>query len=313
MFPSAAVGTMNFGKRTPEPEAKRIVKRALERGLVWFDTANVYESGESEKILGRALRELDPGERAKVIVASKVGLARAERKPEGLGRSAVLAACDASLARLAVDALDLYYLHAPDRATPIEETLGAVEELLAQGKIRAWGISNYASWEVLEMNLVADQLGMARPVIAQQIYNVLVRQLEIEWFKFTAKHPIHTTVYNALAGGLLAREHVTESIPAGSRFDKNTMYQRRYWSDAMFALTKALRSIANDEGLSLAELAYAWLKERPGVDSVLVGPATVAQLDAACEGLGKTLTKDANERIAEAHQAFTGTDASYAR
>ncbi|MDB4994175.1 MAG: L-fuco-beta-pyranose dehydrogenase [Myxococcaceae bacterium] len=313
MLPSVAVGTMNFGKRTAEPEAKLIVKRALERGLTWFDTANVYENGESEKILGRALREVPPAERAKVIVASKVGLGRVGRNAEGLARATVLAACDASLARLGTDALDLYYLHAPDRATPIEETLGALKELLAAGKIRAWGISNYASWEVLEMNLAADQLGMARPVIAQQIYNMLVRQLEIEWFKFTAKHPIHTTVYNALAGGLLAREHVQESIPAGSRFDKNTMYQRRYWSDAMFAFTKSLRAIADDEKLSLASLAYAWLKGRPGVGSVLVGPASVAQLDAACDGLATTLSAEANRRIDEAHQAFTGTDASYAR
>jgi aryl-alcohol dehydrogenase-like predicted oxidoreductase len=313
MLPSVAVGTMNFGKRTAEPEAKLIVKRAFDRGLTWFDTANVYENGESEKILGRALREIPPADRAKAIVASKVGLARVGRNAEGLAKSTVLAACDASLARLGLDALDLYYLHAPDRATPIEETLGALKELLAAGKIRAWGISNYASWEVLEMNLVADQLGMARPVIAQQIYNVLVRQLEIEWFKFTRKHPIHTTVYNALAGGLLAREHVKETIPAGSRFDKNAMYQRRYWSDAMFAFTKSLRAIADDEKLSLAALAYAWLKGRPGVDSVLVGPASVAQLDAACDGLATTLSAEANKRIDEAHQAFTGTDASYAR
>jgi aryl-alcohol dehydrogenase-like predicted oxidoreductase len=313
MLPSVAVGTMNFGKRAPEPEAKKIVKRAFERGLVWFDTANAYENGESEKILGRALKEVDGATRATAIVASKVGLARPDRRAEGLAKSTVLAACDASLSRLGVDALDRDYLHAPDRATPIQETLSAVAELLDKGKIRAWGISNYASWEVLEMNLVADAMTMPRPVIAQQIYNLLVRQLEIEWFKFTAKHPIHTTVYNALAGGLLAREHVLETIPAGSRFDKNTMYQRRYWSDAMFAFTKALRAIAEDEGVSLAELAYAWLSDRPGVDSVLVGPATVAQLDAACDGLAKKLGDRAKQRIDEAHQAFTGTDVTYAR
>jgi len=306
--PLVALGTMNFGRRTPEREAHAIIARAIERGVTLFDTANVYESGLSEQILGRALG----GRRRDVVIASKVGLGRPGGKVEGLGRAAVLSACEGSLARLGTDIIDIYYLHAPDYATPIEETLDAVKTLLDRGSIRAFGVSNYASWQILEIVHLCDAAKMPRPVIAQQMYNLLITQLDVEYFKFARKHPIHTTAYNALAGGLLARPHAFESIPEGSRFDKNAMYQRRYWSAHFFAFTKALREIAEGEGMDLAALAYAWLADRP-IDSVLVGPADVAQLDVAIDALGRRLSPESTGRIASLQRAFAGTDATYAR
>ncbi len=308
-LPVLAVGAMNFGKRTPEPESERIVARALERGIVFFDTANVYNQGESERILGRALGK----KRERCFVATKVGLWGFPKSPEGLGRGVLAKAVDDSLLRLGTDYVDLYYLHAPDPRTPIEETLDAIKGLLDSGKVRAWGVSNYASWQLLEINHLADARGMARPVVSQLLYNVLIRQLEVEYFSFVRRYPIHTTVYNPLAGGLLAGKHTQSEIPKGSRFEDNRMYQRRYWSERFFDQVGALGEIAKAEGMSLVDLSYAWLAGRPGVDSILVGPASVAHLDAAIDACQKKLSPEALARIDEIHYAASGTDARYAR
>ena len=303
------VGAMNFGKRTPEPEARRIVERALERGVTAFDTANAYNGGESERILGRALGK----RRGDCWVATKVGFGRTSGKPEGLSKARVLGAIDESLERLAMEYVDVYYLHVPDSQTPIEETLEAMARVLESKKARAWGVSNYASWQILEMFGIADRAGMPRPVIAQQIYNVLIRQLDVEYFKFTARHPIHTTVYNPLAGGLLSGKHQKGAPARGSRFDDNALYQRRYWTDAFFAAVDELRGVAEAAGMSLVDLAYAWLARRPGVDSILVGPGSVAHLDAAIEARERVLDAGTLAAIDGVHRALAGTDATYAR
>ena len=309
-FPRLAVGCMNFGKRTTPEESARVVARALERGVAWFDTANVYNEGQSETILGRALG----ADRARVAVATKVGLARAGGKPEGLRPERVLRAIDESLARLGTGHVDLYYLHAPDHATPIGETLDAVAEVVKSGKARAWGMSNFASWQVLDAMNLADARGMPRPAVAQQIYNAMIRQLDVEWFAFAKAHPIHTTIYNPLAGGLLTGKHAREESPAaGSRFDANRMYQRRYWSDRMFDFASAFGEIAKGEGLSPVDLAYGWVAGRGGVDSILLGPASVEQLDAGIDGCARPLSPEARKKVDELHRSFQGTDANYAR
>ncbi len=258
-------GTMNFGKRTPEDEAHRIVARALERGVTLFDTANAY--GDSELILGRALR----GRRG-ARIASKVGSRPAGGAREGLKTDVVLRACDESLQRLGVDRIDLYYLHWPDMRTPLEG-----------------------------------------PTTAQQIYNLLVRQLDVEYWAFARQHPIHTTVYNPLAGGLLAGRALRTEPPKGSRFDGNKMYQRRYLSDRFFELVEAYSGLGREAGLTPVQLAYGWLAARPGVDSVLLGPADVSQLDSGIDACAKPLAADLCVRIDDIQRAFSGTDATYAR
>ncbi len=308
--PLVAVGTMNFGKRTPRDEAHRIVARAFDAlGMPLFDTANVYEKGESEKILGAAVK----GRRDACLLASKVGLDRVGNRAEGLAPETVTRACEASLTRLGTDYLDVYYLHAPDHATPIEATLEAVKELLDAQKIRAFGVSNYASWQILEIFGLCDRAGMPRPILAQQIYNLLIRQLDLEYMRFAKKYALHTTTYNALAGGLLARDHVKSEVPKGSRFDGNGMYMRRYWSDHFFAFVGELKVLAAEAGLPLASFAYAWLAGAPGVDSILLGPGDVAQLDVALSAIAVPLDPAVRRRVDELHRAFTGTDTGYAR
>jgi aryl-alcohol dehydrogenase-like predicted oxidoreductase len=308
-FPKLAVGTMNFGKRTDAAESDRIVKRALERGVTWFDTANVYVDGTSEKILGKALSK----DRDRAIVATKVGFLRVDGKPEGLRPERVLRAIDESLERLAMPFVDLYYLHVPDRATPIEETLSAMHEIVRAGKAKAWGVSNFASWQILEMNQICEARGMPKPAVAQQMYNPMIRQLDVEYFAFAKKHPIHTTIYNPLAGGLLAGKHSRGEPPKGSRFDGNALYKKRYWTDRMFDFVDALADIAKDEGVSLVDLAYAWVSARNGVDSVILGPGTVAHLDAGIDGCAKSLSEGARAKVDDLYRAFQGTDATYAR
>lgn len=303
---SLALGTMNFGGRTPRDEALRIVARAVDAGVDLLDTANVYTDGASERIVGEAARGTS------VRVATKVGLARVGRRPEGLGAATIRAACDASLARLGRDTIDLYYLHAPDPDTPHEETLGALASLLQAGKIRAWGVSNFASWQILELVQAAPAFGLPAPAVAQQLYNALVRQLDVEYFAFARRHPIHTTVYNPLAGGLLTgRYRAGDPPPKGSRFEKNALYRGRYFRPALLRATDALTAVSADEGLSLVELAYGFVLGHPDVGSVLVGPGTVAHLDAALGA--RPLSPEVRARVDAVYLDLVGTDARYAR
>lgn len=301
---------MNFGGRTPKDEALRIIQRAFDRGASFFDTANLYNDGQSEQILGEALR----GRREQATIATKVGLWRQHGKPEGLSPQTIRAALDESLQRLQTDYVDLYYLHAPDPLTPIEQTLDALQGAFEAKKIRAFGVSNFSAWRICELNALCDARKLPRPTHSQVLYNLLVRQLDLEYFAFARHHPLHTTVYNPLAGGLLGRASLPgDPIPKGSRFEKSKLYRQRYWSAALLELTAQYQAVAKDAGLSLVQLAYAWLLQRDGVDSVLSGPASVAQLDAALDAASLSLSKEVVARVDDLHAAFVGTDVSYAR
>lgn len=308
------LGAMNFGRRTDEPTSKRILARALERGVTLIDTANAYVDGTSERIVGEAVA----ARREEVVLATKCGFGRVDGKPEGLSRERLLAAIEESRRRLRTDVVDIYYLHVPDHSTPIQETLDTIADLLDAQKIRAWGVSNYAAWQVLEMRHLAEKELAARalppPVIGQQLYNVLLRQLDIEWFPFARRYGMHTTVYNPLAGGLLSGKHQRDgSTQRGSRFDKNRLYQGRYYTDAMFDRVDDVAAIAKEEGMSLVELSYAWLARASGVDSILVGPATVEQLDAGLDACTRALSAEARKRLDALYRGWMGTDTTYVR
>jgi aryl-alcohol dehydrogenase-like predicted oxidoreductase len=298
------LGTMNFGKRTSVRDAHAILERAVDRGITCLDTANAYVDGESERIVGRFIEK----DRARVRVATKVGV----WKREGLSPARILVAIDESLERLRTDHVDVYYLHVPDRKTPIDETLGAMKEVLASKKALAWGVSNYASWQILEMCTVADRLDMPRPVIAQQLMNLVHRELEIEYLAFRRAYPIHLTIYNPLAGGLLTHRHV-DTFESGSRLKDNPLYARRYATDAMRARVMDLRSLAERAGLSLVEMAYAYLANKREVDSILVGPGSVAHLDQAIDAVLKELAPELAREIDGLEAVWTGTDTHYPR
>lgn len=310
------LGTMNFGRRTDEAESKRILSRALDLGIRHIDTANAYSDGASERIVGEALRQ----KRDSVVLATKCGFGRIDGKLEGLGRKRIEAAIDESRRRLGTEWVDIYYLHVPDPATPIEETLDAIADLLDRKKIGAWGVSNYAAWQILEMmNLTHGEgalakRGLQRPAIAQQLYNVLFRQLDVEYIPFARRYKLHTTVYNPLAGGLLTGRHSRDgSTQKGSRFDKNKLYQGRYFSDVMFDRVGQLADLAKTEGLSLLELSYAWLAGRAGVDSILLGPASVTQLEQGVSACQIVLSPELRGAVDALERTWMGTDTNYVR
>jgi len=310
-LPFLAVGTMMFGKRADEGESLRICDAALERGLNFFDTADAYQSGRSEQILGKALR----GRRDRAVVATKVGFGLgADGKEEGLSRAAILRAIDRSLANLAMDCVDIYYFHRPDHVVPIEESLAAMAELARAGKVRHWGLSNFGAWRSLEVLHLCEANGWPKPVISQMIYNPLIWQLEIEYVSFAKKHGIYLTAYNPLAGGLLTGKYATLADRAkGGRFIGNPRYEARYWSERMFQGMLRLKAIADEEKMSLTHLALNWIAQRGQVDNVLLGPSNTEQLlDCIAAGADKISDKGM-EKLDAFLLAFEGTDTAYAR
>jgi aryl-alcohol dehydrogenase-like predicted oxidoreductase len=279
------MGSMTFGGQVPEDEAVRIVDRCLDHGINFFDTANIYNLGRSESVLGKALR----GRRHKIILATKVrGKMGEEPDDVGLSRSAVRKAIDGSLKRLATDYVDLYYLHQPDANARIEETLAVMDELVQEGKVRFPATSNYASWQILDMLWKSENRGFLPPTISQPMYNVVARAIEQEYLPFCKEFGIAVVPYNPLAGGLLSGKHSPGQPPApGTRFEKNELYQGRYWHAEFFEAVTELSKIAQSAGMSLIALAFRWLLSQSMVDSVILGASSLPQLEEnlkACEG-----------------------------
>src|SRR5579863_3644388 len=283
--PRACFGTMTFGSQADEAASIRMIDHCLESGVNFIDTANVYNKGLSETMVGKALK----GRRNKVILASKVrGIMGDGADQSGLSKRAMLRAIDESLQRLQTDYLDLYYLHQPDYATPVEETLETMDELVRAGKVRYPAVSNYSAWQVAEIHCIAGKKGYRPPFVSQPMYNLLARGIEDEYLPFCKRFGVAVVPYNPLAGGLLAGKHSREAKPlAGSRFDNNALYLGRYWHADYFDAVEELKAIAREAGRTLVELALRWLLARPEVDSVILGasrPEQLAENLKACEG-----------------------------
>ncbi len=276
-------GTMTFGKPVDDATARNMVSRCMDAGINFFDTANMYQTGVAESYLGNALK----GRRDKVILASKVhGSMGPAPDQHGLSRAAIRRAVEESLRRLQTDYLDVYYLHQPDYAVPIEETLATMDKLVRAGKVRWVATSNYASWQVCEMLNLADRRGYKPAPIAQQMYNLIARGLEQEFIPFAKQHNVSVIAYNPLAGGLLTGKHSQSQIIPGTRFDGNRMYQDRYWHPKNFEAVSALTAIAKKAGRSIISLAFGWLLQQQEVDCVILGASRPEQLEqnlAACQ------------------------------
>ncbi len=280
-----SLGTMTFGSQVDEPTAARMVDACLEAGINFFDTANMYNQGKAETILGKVLGP----RRKEIILATKVRNKMGDGPDDrGLSRAAIRKAIDASLKRLATDYVDVYYLHQPDYDVPIEETLEAMDELVRGGKVRFPAVSNYAAWQVGEIHWIASRNGYKPPYISQPMYNLLARGIEEEYLPFCQRFGVAVVPYNPLAGGLLSGKHARGSSPgAGTRFDGNKLYLDRYWHDADFAAVEDLKNVAREARKSLVELSLQWLLGQPQVDSVILGASRFEQLREnlkACQG-----------------------------
>ena len=276
-------GNMTFGKPADQQTSNRMVDQCIEAGINFFDTANMYQLGVAESMLGEALK----GKRKNQIVASKVRFKMGEGPDEsGLSKRAILRAIEDSLKRLQTDYLDVYYLHFPDYAVPIEETLETLEMLVKAGKIRYPATSNYAAWQQTEMLWIAEKRNYKPATITQSMYNLLARGIEQEWLPMTKHFGVSNIVYNPLAAGLLTGKHQMEMITPGTRFENNKLYQDRYWHRQDFEAVEKLKRIAAKFGRSLISIAFNWLLHHTSTDCLILGasrPEQLAQNLAACE------------------------------
>jgi aryl-alcohol dehydrogenase-like predicted oxidoreductase len=285
-FTRPVLGTMTFGDTVTADVAAQMVDAALAAGITHIDTANGYAGGEAERILADVLR----GRRDQVTVATKAGIphpdadGKAPLSPVGLRASV-----EGSLRRLDTERVDLFYLHQPDRATPLHETLSTVAQLVEEGKIGALGVSNYAAWQIAEINHLADQVGAPRPVVAQQVYNLLARRIEDEYAEFAAVTGLITMVYNPLGGGLLTGRHSFDADPAEGRFGDSrlaAMYKQRYWNTTVFDALSQLAVLADKAGLPMTELALRWLVSKPVAGPLLLGGSKVSHLENNIAAIG---------------------------
>ena len=268
-------GTMTFGSQVDESAACRIVDYCFNSGINFIDTANVYNRGESERIVGKCLQ----GRRDRVVLASKVRGKMGDGPDEaGLSRQAILKGIEDSLRRLGTDYLDIYYLHQPDYDVRIDESLEAMELLVRQGKVRFPASSNYSSWQVCQMLWLAEKERRKPAWITQPMYNLLARGIEQEYLPMAKEFGVSTCVYNPLAGGLLTGKQNRDSPESGTRFDNNQMYLDRYWHPAYFDAVDELRKAADAAGRSLVSLALNWLLHHTSADCVILGASKLEQL-----------------------------------
>ena len=312
------LGTMTFGLQCDETTSAAIMDRAADGGITFFDTADVYPLGgglstvgRTEEIVGEWLR----GKREKFVVATKcVGPTGPAPWERGSSRKHVLAAVEASLRRLGTDYIDLYQLHAPDPATPIDETLGALDDLVHAGKVRYVGCSNFLAYQVARALGRSEARHLVRFDSVQPRYNLLFRQIERELLPLCAEEGIGVIPYNPIAGGLLSGKHNAAGPPTeGTRFTLGNAadnYQNRYWHDPEFATVGELRKIAEREGVPLVTLAVAWVLANPVVTAPIVGASRPEQLEASLAAAEFTMSVELKDELDEATRPYRLGDAA---
>lgn len=305
------MGTMTFGSQVDQAEAQRMTDFCLDQGIQFFDTANAYNGGVSEEIVGRCLK----GKRDKVILASKAcNPMESPRKYQGLSKQSMRWALEDTLQRLDMDYLDLYYLHRPDYDTPIEESLETLEEFRKEGKIRYGAISNYSAWQHTEMLWLCEKNGWHAPRIAQQMYNVITRNLEQEYVPFAKHYNVSIVAYNPLAGGMLTGKQKAAAAIEGSRFDGNAQYRNRYWHDQYFGAVQQIAAASEQHGRTSLETSLRWLLHQDQVDSVILGASRMEHLQAnVAAALSPALSDELIEGTREAWLSLRGTVPQYNR
>jgi aryl-alcohol dehydrogenase-like predicted oxidoreductase len=282
------LGCNNFGARLDIEGTRGVIHRALDRGITLFDTSDSYSDGVSESQIGHIL-----GARRKdIVLASKFG------SPMGPGvmqrggsRHYIMQAVEASLKRLQTDWIDLYQFHRPDPATPLEETLRALDDLVRQGKVRYIGISNHPAWRVVESLWIAKQNGLNAFVTCQDEYSLLSRQIEAELVPAMQANGLGILPYFPLASGLLTGKYHEDQPPqAGTRFAGNGRFKSRYWTKENWHKVTELEAYAKQHGQSLLTLAFSWLAAQTCVSSVIAGATKPEQIDGNVEAVNWVLT-----------------------
>lgn len=276
---SIALGTDNFANPTPEPEVARMVDAALDAGINLFDSSDMYAGGECESIIGRALKE--NGRRNDVVLATKVHYPTGPGPNDsGNSRLHIMSACEASLKRMQVDHIDLYQLHRPSPDIPVEETLGALTDLVRQGKVRYIGCSTHPAWKVMEALMASELNGLERFVSEQPPYNLLDRRIENELVPLCKDYGLGLIPWSPMAMGILAGRYAdADQTPDDSRATlRGGIYAERVTARGI-EVGNCFVELAKANGISPAQLAILWVKDQPGITAPLIGPKTVEQLE----------------------------------
>jgi aryl-alcohol dehydrogenase-like predicted oxidoreductase len=285
------LGTMMFGGPTGEGESIRIIDRALEAGINFIDIADVYNGGESERVMGRALA----GRRDRVVVSTKGrGPMGSGPNDQGASRGYILRAVEESLTRLRTDYIDLYFIHWPDYTTPVEETMRALDDCVRAGKIRYVGCSNYYAWQVCEAVWVSRQNHWAPFAAVQPLYNLVNRDAELELFPFCRQYGVGVVSYSPLARGVLSGKYREgEPPPADSRAGRGDrrIRQTEYRAES-FQVAEALKPVAETRNATLTQFALAWVLANPIVSSAIIGPRTMAHLEDNLGALNVAITPE---------------------
>ena len=286
------LGTMMFGGQTDEATSTGIVSSAREAGVNFIDTADAYNDGRSEEVVGRAVK----ADRDRWVVATKLANAMGAKGPNegGLSRKWVMQAAEASLRRLGTDFIDVYYLHKEDHGTPLAETVRAMGDLVRAGKIRYFGVSNYRSWRVAEICRLCDDLGIDRPVVSQPYYNALNRMPEVEHLPACGYYGLGVVPYSPLARGVLTGKYDPKRPPPeGTRAGRqDARMMQTEWRTESLDIAQEIRRHAEARGASAGDFAVAWVLNNPFVTAVIGGPRTQEQWDAYLGALAYAFTPD---------------------
>ena len=269
------LGTMMFGGPTDEATSCRIIAKAREAGINFIDSADAYNGGQSEVVVGRAISN----NRQNWIVATKLANQIGDDPNRGgLSRRWVMQAAEESLRRLGTDHIDIYYLHKEDHATPLQETVRAMGDLIRQGKIRYFGVSNYRAWRVAEICNICDRLGIDRPVVSQPYYNAMNRMPEVEHLPACGHYGIGVVPYSPIARGVLSGKYRAGALPEDSRAARKDkrMLETDFRAESV-AIAEKLEAHAAKTGRTLVQFALAWLWANRIVSSIIAGPRTLAQ------------------------------------
>jgi aryl-alcohol dehydrogenase-like predicted oxidoreductase len=294
------LGGNTFGRYADEATTAAIVHRALDLGVTFFDTADIYGTGASEELLGKALR----GRRDEALIATKVGMQMGERPNEsGSSRKHVIDGCEASLRRLGVEYIDLYQIHRFDPETPLEETLGALDDLVRAGTVRYIGCSNYDAWRLTQALGISERERFARYVSVQPEYNMLSREIERELVPCCLEFGVGIIPYFPLAAGVLTGKYRPgEPAPEGTRGHNNPRFASRLEPKTLEAVER-LGAWARERGHTMAELALAWLASRPGVSTIIAGTTKPEQVEANVRAAEWRLSAD---EITEVERLLVG-------
>jgi aryl-alcohol dehydrogenase-like predicted oxidoreductase len=297
--PALSFGTGTFGGKGPlfsawgqsdTAEARRLIDVCLEAGVTLFDTADVYSSGSSEEILGEAIR----GRRDEVLISTKTGLPMGDGPQEwGVSRARLLRAVDDSLRRLGTDYIDLLQLHAFDASTPVEELMGTLDRLIAAGKVRYAGVSNYPGWQLMKAQAVADRHGWQRLVAHQVYYSLIGRAYEADLMPLGADQGVGALVWSPLGWGRLTGKIGRDRpIPEGSRLHDTEQFAPPVGAEHLYRVIDALEAVSAETGKTVPQIAINWLLRRPTVSSVIIGARNEEQLRQNLGAVGWALTPE---------------------